>query len=394
MHLILIKKRILIYTILLCLLPAAGFTQNQEFGDYLLKKVGNLYILNVGANDGVKGSVAYNFYYEQDKRLPFIRIKYKTVKKFYGTVQVTQLFPEYCVVRIISKVLDEEPQGNRIVLIRKEISQKALEKAGINIPASTQQIPEKTEKIEQKQQKTIVKTVTSHIKDESYKPISLGFNYFHDYDQIAKAVTTNIITGLNNDIYSGNGLSSSSFSSNGGLSVTASKMITGLVSVKGGFSYIKQKSTLDTWHDPDTVPVDGSLYVKNWDFDIDTKITNWSLSLEFSKFSNSVAYFLGNKPKNTFVPRLGVGVNYATVKTNINYITILAKSNIGKIYSEDKYSLTDNESLGSYWGMHAVCGVDYYFQALKFFGELGYDTWFSDKFKSNFPARFGISVLF
>ena len=32
----------------------SGNAEAQEYNDYLLKKVGNLYIVNVGANEGIK----------------------------------------------------------------------------------------------------------------------------------------------------------------------------------------------------------------------------------------------------------------------------------------------------------------------------------------------------
>ena len=102
---------------LLCFGVSTGSTQEKEHRDYLIKKVGDLFILGVGANDGVKYYKIYNLYFEKPQKLPLIRIKINTVREFFGTVQVTQLFPEYCTVRVLAQVRVEEPEGTRIVLV-------------------------------------------------------------------------------------------------------------------------------------------------------------------------------------------------------------------------------------------------------------------------------------
>ncbi len=106
----------------------------------MLKKVGNLYILNVGANDGIKEDVIYNLSFEKAKQLPFIRIQYSTESEFFGTVQVTQVFQEYCVVRIISKVMEGEPEENRIVLIQNGVPDIVMDKVGQRYSLSSQAV--------------------------------------------------------------------------------------------------------------------------------------------------------------------------------------------------------------------------------------------------------------
>jgi len=359
--------------------------QEREYRDYLLKKVGNLYILNVGGNDSVKEYNIYNLYFEHVKRLPFIRIKLKTIKEYFGAVQVTQLFPDYCVVRIISRVMKEEPKGNRIVLVPKALPKKLLQQ--VQEP-ETQRKPA-PEPPEEPQQKPIVKSIETHLKDASYKPFSIGINYFREFDQIAKPITNNLITNLDETIYSGEGVYTASFSTNGGINAAVSKMILPNFTIQAGVAYIKQKSNLNTWRSPESEPSIGLVSVKNWDFSIETQVVNWSLSIQASQFSRAVSYFIGQSPERRITPRIGIGLDYATVNVKMDQNVV-----IGKLFGDEARTLSEKQSMGGYWGMHAVVGADYYVQAVKFFAELNYNTWFTEKFKSNFPLRFGMSFFF
>lgn len=360
-----------------------GTAQEQEHSDYLLRKVGNLYILNVGANDGVKGHTVYNLYFEKDKRLPLIRLKYKTEREYFGTVQVTQLFPEYSVVRIISRVMAKEPEGNRIVLVSKGLPEKLMRrvKGFGDVWTEPEDILPKEE--------PVIKEVVTNIKDESYKPFSVGINYFREFDEIAKPITNNLQQDLNTNIYFGNGLFTSSFSSNGGINLTASKMLTSFLAVEGGLTYINQKSTLKSVRNPEYIPDVGLVSVKEWDFDIKTSILSWSLTAQVSQFSKAVSFFTGRELNRRYAPRIGIGVNYATVEVKMDQRVV-----IEKLFGEEEQAPSDKKSLGGYWGMHAVAGVDYYLQHVKLFAEIQYTTWFSDKFNSDIPFRVGAAVLF
>lgn len=359
--------------------------QEREYRDYLLKKVGNLYILNVGGNDSVKEYNIYNLYFEHVKRLPFIRIKLKTIKEYFGAVQVTQLFPDYCVVRIISRVMEEEPKGNRIVLVPKALPKKLLQQVQ-ELEIQRRPAPETPE---EPQQKPIIKSIETRLKDASYKPFSIGINYFREFDQIAKPITNNLITNLDETIYSGEGVYTSSFSTNGGINAAVSKMILPHFTIQAGVAYIKQKSNLNTWRSPESEPPIGLVSVKNWDFSIETQVVNWSLSIQASQFSRAVSYFIGQSPERRITPRIGIGLDYATVNVKMDQNVV-----IGKLYGDEARTLSEKHSMGGYWGMHAVVGADYYVQAVKFFAELNYNTWFTDKFKPNFPLRFGMSFFF
>jgi len=55
---------------------------------------------------------------------------------------------------------------------------------------------------------------------------------------------------------------------------------------------------------------------------------------------------------------------------------------------------TEKFSMGGYWGVHAVAGLDYYLQAGKFFLEVNYQHWFTDKFNADVPVRFGAAIFF
>lgn len=356
--------------------------QGQEHKNFLLKKVGNLYILNVGANDGVKNHTVYNLYFEKDKRLPFLRIKFKTEREYFGAVQVTQIFPEYCVVRIISKVMEKEPEGNKIILVSKGLPDEIMRRLQ-SISAGS---PLKQTVFEEE---PVVKTIVPEFKDESYKPFSVGINYFREYDGIAKPVTNNLIDELNKKIYSGNGIFTPSFTSNGGINLTVSKMLASFLTVEGGLAFIKQKSILKSVLNPETEIPEGLVSVKRWDFDMNTTIINWSLTFQFSQFSKAVSFFTGRQLERRYVPRIGIGVDYASAETTMKQNVL-----IGKLTGNQELAPFDKQSLGGFWGLHAVAGLDYYLQAVKFYAEINYNTWFSDKYNADFPFRIGASVFF
>lgn len=359
--------------------------QEREYRDYLLKKVGNLYILNVGGNDSVKEYKIYDLYFEHVKRLPVIRIRLKTIREYFGAVQATQLFPDYCVVRIISRVMEEEPKGNRIVLVPKALPKELLQQ--VQEPGIQRRPPEPP--AEEPEQIPIVKSIETHIKDASYKPFSISINYFREFDQIAKPVTNNLITNLNKIIYSGEGVYTSSFSTNGGINAAISKMILPNFAIQAGVAYIKQKSNLNTRRSPESETPIGLVSVKNWDFSIETQVVNWSLSLQASQFSRAVSYFIGQSPERRITPRIGIGIDYAMVDVKMDHSVV-----IGKLFGDEARTLSEKHSMGGYWGVHAVVGADYYVQAVKFFAELNYNTWFTEKFKPDFPLRFGMSFFF
>lgn len=381
-----ILKNLKIILALAALLQAGVYStanaQDQEHKNFLLKKVGNLYILNVGANDGVKNHTVYNLYFEKDKRLPLLKIKFKTEREYFGAVQVTQIFPEYCVVRIISKVMDKEPEGNKIVLISKGLPDELMRR----LQSMSTGSPVEQTVIEEE---PVVKTIEPEFKDESYKPFSIGISYFREYDEISKPVTNNLINNLNDKIYSGNGIFTPSFTSNGGINLTASRVLASFLSVEGGLSLIKQKSILKSVLNPEAEIPEGLVSVKRWDFDINTTIINWSLTFQISQFSNAVSFFTGRQLKRKFTPRFGFGVDYASGETTMKQNVL-----IGKLTGSEELAPTDKQSLGGFWGLHAVAGVDYYLHAVKFFAEIGYNTWFSDKYNADLPFRFGASVFF
>ncbi len=398
-RLMIIRQKTRFYTLLCTLLASLtlfGTTYAQEHHNYLLKKVGNLYILNVGVNDGIKEHAIYNLSFEKAKRLPFIRIQYSTKSEFFGTVQVTQVFPEYCVVRIISKVMEGEPEGNRIVLIPKGLPDIVMDKVRQRYSLSSEAVEMLKEKTfetpkpeNEPDEKPIVKILENEVRSITYKPYAIGFTYFRDFDQIAQPVTENLISEVNDVIYTGDGIFNSSFSSNGGISFIASKMMSRYLSVEGGLSIINHNSVVNSVRSEDSIPPEEIISVNNWDFDIQSRIVNWSLTMQISQFSKSLSHFTGQPLGRPYVPRLGIGINYAAVDVTINHQVL-----IDKLLGEETRSLSDKKSMGGFWGLHAVAGVDYYYQVTRFFAEINYNTWFSDKFDANFPFRIGASINF
>jgi len=356
--------------------------QEQEHKDFLLKKVGNLYILNVGGNDGVRNHTVYNLYFEKDKRLPIVRLKYKTIREYFGAVQVTQIFPEYCVVRIVSKVMKNEPEGNRIILMSKGLPDELMRR----IQSRSAGNPAETPVTEDE---PVVKSIEPEFKEESYKPFAVGINYFREYDEISKPVTENLINDLNNRIYSGRGIFTPSFSSNGGINLTVSKMLASFLTIEGGLAFIEQKSILNSFLDPEAEVTEGLVTVKRWDFDMNTTIINWSLTLQVSQFSKAVSFFTGRQLERRYAPRFGFGVDYASGETTMKQNVL-----IGTLFGSEELAPSDKQSLGGFWGVHAVAGIDYYLQAVKFYAEINYNTWFSDKYNADLPFRFGASVFF
>jgi len=332
----------------------------------------------------------YNLYFEQAKKFPIFRFEYNTKRVFFGTVQVTQVFPEYSVVRILSKVMEGDPVGDRIVLVPQGLTEKVLQnlQSKYSLPPQTIELL-RDKPIKKTEEKTVVKSIRNEIKSESYRPLAIGITYFRDFDQIAEPVTENLIADLNETIYTGDGTFSSSFSTNGGFGVTASKMLMKYLSIEGGLALIQHESVLNSFRNENSVVPEGLISVNNWDFDIKTRVINWSLTFQVSKFSKARSYFTHQTAGRPFTPRLGFGVNYATVNVSMDHEVL-----IDKLTGEEVRSLTDQRSMGGFWGLHAVAGIDYYFQFMRFFGEINYNSWFSDKFDANLPFRIGAAINF
>jgi hypothetical protein len=355
----------------------------QEYKDYLLKKVGNLYILNVGAQDGVKEYTVYNLYFEEPKRIPLIRLKIKSVRSLFGAVEVTQVFPDYCVVRVISRVMEKEPSGNRIILERKALPDTLLSQY-----LSPYAVPVKPEQIKEIP-KTIVKTIKSDIRDAGYNPFSFGISYFTGYDEIPKPIGDNVAARLNRDVYSGNGLSKTKLTSSNGAAMSVSKGLTHFFALQGDVASVKHSSEVATHRNPAELPPIGTVSVNSWDFDITTTVTAWSLSLQVSQFSNATAPLAKLPRKHRFVPRFGAGFDYATVSVKMKESVELTKYT-----GNESRALSEKQSMGGYRGMHTTAGLDMYMNVYKFYVEWNYTYWFTDKFNSSNPFRFGVSIFF
>ncbi len=357
----------------------------QEHKDFLLKKVGNLYILNVGANDNIKLHGVYNLYFEKVKRIPLIRIKLKSERKFFGAVQVTQVFPQYAVVRVLSRAMKEEPSGNRIILIHKPLDKKKDEKdvkTAKDLPKSPLADTGHAE---------ITKDLDLPYKDASYRPFSLSVNYIRQFDQIARPITESVYDQIRDGVYNGVGADTSSFSSVGGFRFSISKMISRYLTVEAGIGFITQNSSLQTGRGPDNIPVFGVKHVENWNIDFKNKIQLLNITLYASRFSKALPYFTGEEYGRRHSPRFGIGVNYAKVNVEMDWNAM-----INRVFSTQPPEMTGSEKsdMGGYWGIHSVLGYDYYIQGFRLFAEMSYYTWFTDKFKSDLPFSLGFSIMF
>jgi hypothetical protein len=361
-------------------------TYAQEHKDFLLKKVGNLYILNVGANDDIKLHGVYNLYFEKVKRIPLIRVKIKSEREFFGAVQVTQVFPQYSVVRVLSRAMKEEPKGNKIILIHKPLDKKKDEK---NIKTA-KDLPKSPFK--ETGPAEITKELDLPYKDASYKPYSIGINYFRQFDEIARPVTESIYEQIRDGVYNGVGADTSSYSCKGGFNINLSKMISKYLTAETGIGFITQSSSLLTGRGPDNTPPYGVKHVENWNLDIKSKIMLLNFTLYASKYSLALPYFTGEmNGGRRHSPRFGLGVNYAKIDVTMDWNAI-----INKALTTDPPETTGSEKsdLGGYWGWHTTLGYDYYIQGFRIFAEMSYYSWFTDKFKSDLPFSLGFSIMF
>lgn len=368
----------------------------QEYRDYLLKKVGNLYILHVGADDSVKPYQVYNLFFEDVLRLPFLGFPVKTTRHYFGAVQVTQLFPDYCVVRIVARYMEKEPEGDRIVLVKRELPRELLEKAyaahGLTMPEAEREkfrASLRREIEEAPRGETISREIETPLKDAAFRPFSFGINYYYAYNQFSKPVTDNLRSVLNDRIYNGGGVYESTFSSIGGIGVRVGKMITPYVMVEGGLAYTSQHADLSSALSDEVTLPPGPISVLSWNFGIDTKVIEWSLSLEVSRFNKALSYFTGESRERAYTPRFALGVNYAGIENELDQ-----RIELYKYTGNEVRTLAEKTSMGGYWGMHAAAGIDYYLQAGKFFVELTYQHWFSDKFSGTLPFRVGAMIFF
>ncbi len=383
------KKLYLLLVIVSVFLSSFAAVSAQEHSNFLLKKIGNLYVINVGANDNVTLHEVYNLYFEQVRRFPILRFKIKTKREFYGAVQVTQLFPAYSVVRILAKAMETEPKGNKIILIRRAVDKETQLSAG-EARKTIDDLPVSPVKDMQDKPEEIQKEFDIRFEDPTYKPFSFGFNYVRGLNSFSKPISEDVFMSINEGLYNSAGTDTASYASGGGISFNASKVVHKWLAVEAGVSLLNHKSTLRTSRGEDNEPeIPGIKHVKSLDVDFSNSIKLINLTFHASQYNNANSYFSGDNTNKKYAPRFGLGMQYTSVSVKMDQTTSIWKNfDVKEELKEDK---TD---MGGYWGWHMTAGVDYYFQAFRFFGELSYYSWSTDKFKSGIPIRFGISLLF
>ncbi|MFC1564438.1 hypothetical protein ACFL6G_05840 [candidate division KSB1 bacterium] len=375
-------KTLLLLTLALLLLTV-NTPIAQEHKNFLLKKVGNLYILNIGANDNIKLNGVYNLYFEKVKRIPLIKIKLKTKREFFGAVQVTQVFPSYSVVRVLSRAMLEEPSGNKIILIYKPLDKKKDETGGKTVPDLPMSPLKDTGPAE------ITKELELPYRDASYRPFSIGIDYFRQLDEIAKPITESVYRDMKEFIYNGVGADTVSYPSSGGFKFNISKMITPYLAVEAGLGFITQKSSMLTGRGPDNEPVPGVISVRQWNINFENKIKLLNITLHASRYNKALPYFTGEEAGRRHSPRFGLGVNYAKIDVSMSQKALLDKA-----FQDEEIFKSEKADIGGYWGWHTTFGYDYYIQGFRVFAEMSYYNWFTDKFKSDLPLSFGISIMF
>ena len=370
----------------------------QDFQGHVVKKIGNLVVIDIGSEKGLLENSSYIIKKIESLKIPLINLKIASREFILGQYSITQLKEEFSVGKILRPTQKKFDVGDRISIYFYSYSDFVSETE--EPPAEVEKKPEETKQIvktqpdiftEEKPDKPVKQVMMPW---EKRNPIYLGGGYTFGLKNIPDAVIGSIEEFLINDIYSDPPEIETSLKQSSGFGFNIGYYPAAFLSV--GFRYfgLRNESSLSSVsiHADEVEPLGPFPEdpIKSWEFDIRTNVNIFSLSANIGNFKSIIDNFKSNIKQNSLIYYFGGGVNYCNLAVNLdeNYIMYGLNNKEEMIIRSEKFNP------GKYTGWFVNAGVGYPFIGGLFFGEFSYHFWDNLKFDKSSQFTIGFKTHF
>lgn len=370
----------------------------QDFQGYVVKKIGNLVVIDIGSKKGLIENSSYIIKKTESLKIPLLNVKIATREFTLGQYSITQLEENFSVGKILRPTEKKFSVGDRISIYFYSYSDFVSE-----IKEHPETSAEKTEEL-----KPTVKIPPAIVKEEKPEkqvkevlmpwekrnPVYLGGGYTFGLKNIPEAVLDGIREFLINEIYSDPPEIETSLKQSSGFGFNAGYYPVSFLSVGFSYSGLRNESSITTAsvHADDVEP-SGPFPedpIKSWEFDVRTNVSILSLSASIGNFKSIIDNYKSNLSENSLVYYFGGGVNYCNLSINFdeNYIMYGLNNKEEMIIRSEKFNP------GKYTGWFVNAGAGYPLIGGLFFGEFSYHFWDNLKFDKSSQFIIGFKTFF
>jgi len=366
-------KRVLKATAFLVLLGLqTSFAQDLK--GYVVKKLGNLIILDLGYDAGLRKYSKFDLIKDTDLDLPAAK------------VTISQIYPDLSVCKVLMEK-ENIPlnEGDQVVLFAS-LSDNEI------------QIPEEPGE-EEPARSVIVKPfewkneeIKALFQERRKQPFSIILSYVYGYKNIADAISENIRDYTINEIYGDQGTSEISVTGGAGWNFALKRTITRTIALSFDYTRYVVNSEINVENELSSgrfEPLPGT--ISHWDYSISTKINNISVSLDYGNFGKISEYFSTRIRKGGLIYHIGAGVDYMSVSGSLDQI-ITTKTIFYRDY--ESFNRVEKFNNPGYWGGHISAGISYFVPVFRVFLEASYIKWGSTAFTPSFPVKAGFEIFF
>jgi len=378
-------KKFKLLTVLCITIFFSTFLYSQDFQGYIVKKIGNLVVIDIGSKQGLIKNSSYIIKKVESLKIPLLGFKIASKEFELGKFDVTQLEEDYSIGRISSRT-------------KKEFS--TSDKVSIYFYSYSDFISEKKEKIKEEKEK-IPKEVPEKPKEiekkmpwEKRNPMLLGGGYGFGMKSIPQGVMDNLKEFLLDEIYMDKPEISSSVKLSNGFGFTLGYLPFSFLSVEISYFGLNNKSSLISLSGyTEDVEISGPLPVdpiKSWDFEIKTKMSILSVSAAIGNYGKIIENYKYNRELKGLVGYFGGGINYCNlgITYDENYVIYGLNNQENLIYKSEKFSP------GNYFGWFGKIGFGYMIYGGIIFTEFKFDQWENLNFDKSFYSFIGFKTYF
>ena len=373
----------------------------QDFQGYIVKKIGNLVVIDVGTKKGLIQNSSYIIKKIESLKIPLVGLKVTSKEFSLGQFVITQLEGDYCVGKILKSTGKKFEAGDKVSIYyyaysdfisdqKEEMPPVAKDKPEEEVKIKAEDIKEQIYKPEEK------KPVKQEIKMpwEKRNPISLGGGFGFGIKSIPEGILGNIEEFLINEIYIDNPVISTSLKQSSGFGFSVGYFPLSFLSVDleyQGFSNTSSISSLSSF--AEEVEQSGPLPddpIKSWDFDVKTSINIFSVSASLGNYAGIIENYKNNLKSRKPVYYFGGGVNYCNLGVNFdeNYVIY------GLNNREDLVYRSEDFSPGKYTGWFIKAGGGLTSFGGMLFGEIRYFQWENLKLDKSTQFYLGFKTFF
>ncbi len=375
---------ITLFTIVILFMSGAEtFAQYSE--TYLVKRMGNLLVFDVGKNHGILNDQNYEVSIRKITKIPLIGITIRKSFKSLGYVRITQLYPKFSVTKAVSLKPDHDYKSGALFFLKPAVFSEYPES---ETPVKLQQDPPKIDKIQEQ-----YKPADRQIRGDSFtsgrkNPFGLGPRYSFGYSNFYNGISGSLENYLteNTNLYANGAILTKENPSGRGYGISIQKSINSFSAVAGEFSRI----SIDGKFTSEADETDVNNIMQLWEVTTAIKLNVFSVSGYFGKLGRLSDYFLQRDRKGGLIYYIGGGFDYASMNVTFDHMWNRLETD----GSLKKGTTSEKTSLKGYSGFHGLAGASYLTKAGRFFVELWYIKWQKSGLGESIPLRFGFDVIF